>query len=147
MQKQILFLAALGTLSFSQAQDLPKSQVPSVILNRFNSQFPKATDVEWEMDGTLYNVEFEIGWNRDHDVWYDAEGKMVKQKEEIASKELPQAVHKTIETDFEGYSTDDVERITDEGKIFYKMELNSLLKQDWEVVFDANGNILSQIED
>ncbi|MDO6517710.1 PepSY-like domain-containing protein [Zobellia uliginosa] len=147
MKKQILFFAALGTLSFSQAQDLPKSQVPSVILNQFNSQFPKATDVEWEMDGTLYNVEFEIGWNRDHDVWYDAEGKMVKQKEEIASKELPQAVHKTIETDFKGYSTDDVERITDEGKIFYKMELNSLLKQDWEVVFDANGNILSQIED
>ena len=147
MKKQILFLAALGTLSFSQAQDLPKSQVPSVILNQFNSQFPKATDVEWEMDGNLYNVEFEIGWNRDHDVWYDAEGKMVKQKEEIASKELPQAVHKTIETGFKGYSTDDVERITDEGKIFYKLELNSLLKQDWEVVFDANGNILSQIED
>ncbi|CAZ96779.1 PepSY-like domain-containing protein [Zobellia galactanivorans] len=147
MKKQILFLAALGTLSFSQAQDLPKSQVPSVILNQFNSQYPKATDVEWEMDGKLYNVEFETGWNTEHDVWYNAEGKMVKQKEEIASKELPQAVHKTIETNFQGYSTDDVERITDEGKIFYKMELNSLLKQDWEVVFDANGNILSQIED
>lgn len=148
MKKQILILGtAIAIASVSQAQDISQSQVPSVIVNEFNKQFPKATDVEWEMDGSLYNVDFEIGWNIDHEVWYNAEGKTVKHKEDIAKSEMPKAVNDRIQADFSGYSIDDLKRITDNGKTVYKMELNALTQQDWEIVIDADGKVLNKMAD
>ncbi len=148
MKKQILvFGTAIAIASTLQAQDIPQSQVPSIIVNEFNNQFPKATDVEWEMDGNLYNVDFEVSWNIDHEVWYNTEGKLIKHKEDIAASELPKAVNNRLKTDFKDYSIDDLERITDNGKVVYKMELNALTQQDLDVVLDANGNVLSQIAD
>ncbi|GAA5025118.1 hypothetical protein GCM10011506_09380 [Marivirga lumbricoides] len=148
MKKQILIFAVILFMgSTLQAQDIPQSQVPSIIVNEFTSRFPKATDVEWEMDGNFYNVEFEIGWNTDHEVWYNAEGKMVKHKEDISKSELPKAVSDRIETDFKGYSIDDLERITDNGKVVYKMELNALTQTDWDIVIDSEGKVLSKIAD
>ena len=148
MKKQFLvFGTTLAIALTTQAQDIPQSQVPSVIVNEFNKQFPKATDVEWEMDGSLYDVEFEIGWNIDHEVWYNAEGKMVKHKEDISKSELPKAVIDKIKADFKGYSIDDLERISDNGKVVYKMELDALVQQDFDVVMDSEGKIISKIAD
>ncbi len=147
MKKQIFTLAALSIFGITMAQDISTSQVPSVILNQFNKDFSKANDVDWEMEGNLYNVDFEMGWNIDHEVWYSADGKIIKHKEVIAIKELPKAVSSRINTDFKGYSIDDLERITENGKVVYKMELNSLLNQDWDVVVDASGKVLSKIAD
>ncbi|MBT2162307.1 PepSY-like domain-containing protein [Zobellia barbeyronii] len=148
MNKQILSIGvALLIGSIAQAQDIPQSQVPSIIVNKFNKEFPKASDIEWEMDGNLYNVDFEMGWNKDHDVWYNAEGDVVKHKEEIAKSELPKAVKDRIKTDFKGYSVDDLERITDNDKVVYKLELDALTQQDWDAIIDADGNLISKIED
>jgi len=148
MKKQILILSTALAISLStQAQDMPQSQVPSVILNQFNNQFPKATDVEWEMDGNLYNVDFEVSWNIDHEVWYNAEGKLIKHKEDISKSELPKAVNDRIQADFSGYSIDDLECITDNGKVIYKMELNALTQTDWDIVIDSEGKVISKIAD
>ncbi|EIJ40499.1 Protein of unknown function (DUF2874) [Galbibacter orientalis DSM 19592] len=148
MKKQILiFGAAIVMSSITNAQDIPQSQVPSIINNEFNKQFPKATDVEWEMAGYLYNVEFEINWNQDHEIWYNSEGKIVKHKEDISVSELPKVVNNTIKRKFNGYSIDDLKRITDNGQIVYKMELNAFTKQDWDIVIDNNGDVISKIAD
>ena len=95
----------------------------------------------------FYKVDFETGWNVDHEIWYNAEGKMVKHKEDISKIELPKTVTDRIKTDFNGYTIDDLKRITDNGKIVYKMELNALMKRDWNVVIDTNGNVLSKMAD
>ena len=57
IQLAVLLLLGTGTIF---AQDIPKSQVPSVIVNNFKKEFPKANDIEWEMQGDLYNVDFKI---------------------------------------------------------------------------------------
>ena len=62
---QMMAILFLGTTSIF-AQDLTESQVPSVIVNNFKKEFPKASDVEWEKKGEQYNVEFEIGWGIDY---------------------------------------------------------------------------------
>lgn len=143
----LIFGTIIASASTLHAQDISQSQVPSVVVNEFNKEFPKATDLEWEMDGSLYNVEFEVGWNIEHEVWYNAEGKMLKHKEEISISELPKAVSNRIQTDFSGYSIDDLERITDNGKIVYKMELKSLMQTDWDIVINSEGKVLSKIAD
>ncbi len=147
MKKQILLIAALASFGYTQAQNIPQNQVPSVVLSSFNTSFPKAQDVEWEMENGLYNVEFETGWNIDHDVWYNDTGKMVKHKEDISPKDLPKSVNQTIKKEFSQYSIDDLKRITEGSKVVYKMEFESLMGQDWKVVIDANGKILSKVAD
>jgi hypothetical protein len=128
-------------------QDIPQSQVPSVIVNNFQQTFPKAFDVEWKLKGDTYKVEFEIGpLGTDHDVWYDKIGKMVRHKEEISKNNLPQKVLAKLNSDFSGYRTDDIDKITEGNKVVYKIELKSWSKE-WKVVFDNEGNILSKVTD
>ncbi|UCS95810.1 PepSY-like domain-containing protein [Echinicola marina] len=137
----------MTAMSSLYAQDMAQSQVPSVIVNEFNKQFRKATDVDWEKDGSFYNVDFELGWDIDHEVWFDAEGEIVRHEEDMVVGDLPEAVRERIETDFKGYSVDDLVRICDRSDVVYKVELQALMEQDWEVVIDEKGEVLNKIAD
>ena len=148
MKKQILiFSAALAIASASQAQDIAQDRVPSVIANALSSQFPNAANVEWEKDTEFYKAEFEVDKDLEHEIWYTADGEVVKHEKEIAENELPKAVSDKIKADFKGLSIDDLELITDNGKEVYKIELSSWFKQDWEVEMSADGSILSKVAD
>lgn len=148
MKKQVLIFAATICIAISgQSQDLAQNQVPSVILNTFNNSFPKASDIEWEMDGVLYNVDFEIGWNTDHEIWYNSQGVLVRHKEDITKEELPKVVMDRLKANFKGYAIDDIERMTDEDKISYKIELNTFTRQDLDVIIDQHGNLISKMLD
>ncbi|MEO9258377.1 MAG: PepSY-like domain-containing protein [Crocinitomicaceae bacterium] len=132
--------------SYSFSQDLTPSQVPSLVTNKFKQSFPNATDVEWEMKGALYNVEFEEGNSNDQEAWFDGTGKMIKHKTEIAGKMLPEAVKVTIKKDFSEYAIDDAVKITSNGVVTYRVELENST-QEWKVTFDTNGKVLEKKKD
>ncbi len=149
MKNKILIgaFALFLTLGTAYGRDIPQSQVPSVVVNNFQQKFPKASDVEWEMDGEMFKVEFELGLlGQDHEVWYDKMGKLIRHKEEISSTELPQKVSDKIKSDYNGFRTSDVDKITEGGKVSYKVELKTL-SEKWKVLFDADGNVLSKKAD
>ncbi len=144
MKRYLIFGTLALILNTGFGQDIPQSQVPSLIVNGFQQSFPKAYDIEWEIDGELYKVEFETGLTgRDHDIWYDKAGKMIRHKEEITKSELPKKVSETISRDFNGYRLDDIKKITEGEKVIYTVELKSF-REDWDVILDAEGNILSK---
>ncbi|WBL22718.1 PepSY-like domain-containing protein [Zunongwangia sp. HRR-M8] len=148
MKKQILILGtALTIASGLQAQEIPQTEVPSIIVNEFSKNYPEAKDIEWELEGNQYAVEFELDWNTDHELWYDKQGKLLKHKEDISEKDLPKAVSETIKSEFDGYSIDDLERISQSGKVYYHIDFEALLKEDWEVVIDNKGSIISKKAD
>ncbi len=141
----------VGALAFAPfantvfAQDIPQSQVPSVIVNRFQQTFPKAHDVEWEIKGDQYKVEFETGLlGTDHDVWFDKAGKLVKHKQDISKTDLPPKVRARINADFKSYRIDDVNKITEGGKEVYTLELEHA-GEEGKVAVDANGTVLSKV--
>lgn len=148
--KKVILMVSFALAVFANtvsAQDLHPSQVPSIIINNFQKSFPKAFDVEWELDGMYYKVEFETGLlGTDHDAWYDQTGKLIRHKEEIAKSDLPQKVQSKINSTFSGYRIDDVEKITEGNKVSYTFELKSW-KEEWKVAMDSEGNILSKIAD
>lgn len=149
MKKTILIVSFAFTCFANTAfgQDIPQSQVPSVIVNNFQQTFPKAFDVEWELKGDNYKVEFETDLlGTDHEAWYDKTGKLVRHKEEISKNDLPQKVLAKISSDFSGYRTDDIEKITEGDKTIYKLELKSFT-EEWKVAFDSEGNVLSKVAD
>src|SRR5690606_13077027 len=140
MKKYFIFslAATLFLTSVAIAQDIPHSQVPAVIVSNFQKTFPNATDVEWEMDGNRYKVEFEIGVQKfDHDVWYDDAGQLLKHTQEISKNSLPKQVSAGLKREFKGYRIDDVEKITEGDKITYKLEAKSRT-EEWELILDAN---------
>lgn len=140
-------LALLFSAGTTFGQEMAESQVPSLIINNFHASFPKAYDVDWEMDGELYKTEFETGLaGTDHDTWYDKAGNLVRHKEEISKSDLPEKVLAKIKSDYTDYRIDDIKRIT-EGKIaIYTLELKTFT-EEWKVVFDNNGNVLNKTPD
>ncbi|MFL9835333.1 PepSY-like domain-containing protein [Chryseobacterium terrae] len=148
MKNLFLAISILG-LSFNHisAQDIHQSEVPSVILNHFQKTFSKASDIEWEIKGNLYEVEFEAGFlGDDHKVLYSRDGKMVRHEEEISKNNLPKSVLSSIKRSFNGYRTDDIKKITEGGKAIYNVELKNY-SQEWKVIFDSQGRILEKRED
>ena len=132
----------------SQAQDLHPDQVPAPIKSAFDKAFPITFDVEWELKGTQYKVEFETGlFFNDHEVWSDAAGKMLRHEEEISSNDLPPAVNSAIQAEFAGYRVDDAERVTTDGVATYVVELKMSGQPEWKVVYGADGKQLQKQAD
>lgn len=140
--KAITFLAAIliGTTSLF-AQDVPESQVPSVILNTFKKEFPKASDVEWEREGELYNVDFEIGFFTDYEAWFDASGKMIKYSEEISKSDLPNKVKDAIKKQFPGYHLDDIKKFTENNVETYHVEIEKG-NDERRLIFSKDGELI-----
>ncbi|MNR34980.1 hypothetical protein D3C85_1527960 [compost metagenome] len=95
------------------------------------------------MKGDLFNADFDIS-RRDHEVWLNNKGAIVKYKKEIRSRELPAAVANSIKKNFKGFRIDDVDKFEEEKQFFYKVELKTL-REEKKVVFDAQGKLSNRI--
>ena len=149
MKKKLLLevftLVLFSSVAFGQ--DIMQNQVPSVVVNSFQQAFPKAFDVEWEMDGSNFKVEFEKGLVRmDHSTWYDKTGKLIRHREEISKGDLPKKVLSRIKTDFKNFRIEDVKKNTEGNNVNYTLELDAM-NEEWKVTFDMEGNVLSKIAD
>lgn len=145
--KNLILTISILSFNFISAQHLHPSEVSSVILNNFQKTFPKARDIEWEIKGNLYEVEFETGiFGDDHKALYIRDGKLVRHEEEIAKSNLPKTVLETIHKYYSNYRIDDVKKISENRKIIYKVELKNY-STEWKVVFDSQGRILQKRED
>lgn len=146
MKKKLLLGAIICffAVNFSYAQKIPQNQVPSVVLNNFQQNFQNAKDIEWKKKPGYYEVEFEIGRpDKDHEIWYDSTGKVLRHKQEISKKELPAKVMNTLNANYKGYRIKDVKKIDKAGKVTYKLEAKSAT-DEWDLVLDANGTILKK---
>lgn len=146
MKKIVMIVAGLmlGTI-LSYAQDIHESQVPSVVLNNFKKEFPKASDVEWEQKGSGYEVDFEIGFT-DHGAWFDATGKLVKHTEKLKARDLPQSIQNSVKQNYAGFRTKDVKKIIAEGETTYELEVEKG-KTEWILLFNPSGTELRKVAD
>lgn len=144
MRTSIIIITLL--LPFAAAAQDP--QPPAAVLAAFEKEFPNAMDVDWDLKGTQYKVEFETGiLFTDHEVWYDANGKMLRHEEEISEGDLPEAVKRSIATDFPNYRVDDVERIMIGNETNYAMELKMQGQGEWKVAYAEDGRQLEKRAD
>jgi len=140
-----LVLIALFATTIVTAQDLKQSEVPGTLLANFQKEHPKATDVEWEKEMDNYKVEFDQD-NYEHEIWYSASGAMVKMEQDITETMLPQAVAATINSKYSGYKIDDCEKLTENNKTTYKVELEKGTDEK-DVIFNEAGNVEKEWND
>ncbi|WP_419212072.1 PepSY-like domain-containing protein [Maribacter sp. X9] len=135
-----LALFASATVS---AQDLMTSQVPTNLNTTFQKAYPNATDVEWEMEGENYKVEFDMG-QMDNEIWYSKDGNTIKTEMEITENELPAAVKKTAQIKYPKYKIDEVEMTEENGQKTYEVELEKWFEKDRSLVIAEDGTLINE---
>lgn len=138
-------MALLGTAAVS-AQDMNMNDVPADLRTTFEQGYPNAADVEWEKEGESYKVEFEID-RKDHEIWYTADGNTSKTEKQISENDLPQAIQSAISSSYSEYNIDSVEMTEEGGSATYQVELEKGWNDEKQVVFDADGKVLSEMND
>ncbi len=138
-------LAVLGVATIS-AQDINPQNVPSNIRTTFEQAYPNASDVEWEMEGQNYKVEFDVNW-QDSEVWYSSDGSTVKTETEIKKKDLPQAILATIDNQYATYRVDSIEKTDQNGSVTFEVELEKGWDEEKQLLLDANGIVLNEWND
>lgn len=141
---KILALLLLVT-TIGHAQDINVSDVPSAVRNAFSQESTNATDVEWERDMENYKVEFEVN-RMDHEIWFDAAGKIIKKEKDITEAELPQVVKNTITSKYNGYRIDDIEMTWLNNTTRFEVELEKG-REELKVTFDDKGMVIDERKD
>lgn len=133
-------LVCISSVLLVQAQDLATKQVPSVILNSFKKEFPKAEKTSWELKKNVYEVEFEVG-KADHEAWLDHEGNLIKYKAEMRVWSIPSAVRSAVRREYRGYLITEAERLFKNNQMYYKLELKAFSKEQ-DVVISPEGVVI-----
>lgn len=101
-------------------------------------------------DNQVYEIELEDGPGPDIDLYFSLDNEFLFAAIEISVDDLPQAVLDAIAAEFPGYTIgdddgddDDVERlIFADGTVQFEVELESNDDDDFDVIFDVDGNII-----
>lgn len=139
MKNFTLLILFTGIIMISCSDNIPATDVPSIVLNTFKTKFPKALDVGWKNNDALYTAEFEIG-NIDHAVQLNSNGKIVIYKKEIGESELPGGIKALLSNKFKTYLTDEIEWVQRENLAYYQIELESNGKPEKKLVLLADGS-------
>lgn len=137
----LLFFCIVFSVAL-RGQNISPEQVPAKVVKAFTDSYPAAIATKWEKKKDLFKAGFKID-KTDHDIWYDADGKIAKHRTEIKKSELPSAVTKAIQSGYEGYSIGDCEKTDEKGILTYKVKLKKA--EDKKTLhFAADGSVLKK---
>ncbi len=142
MSKLKLFTALFICFIFVSCEnEIPTSEVPSIVQNTFKSNFAQAKDLDWELINDAYEVSFEIE-NVDHDALLDRSGNLLKYKHRIDGTQIPQGIKTFLAQNYPKEKWDDAEYIVEGKSKYFQIELDGFFT-DKKMVLNANGKELS----
>lgn len=143
MKNLILMIAGVLLISFSvNAQKLKPAKVPAVVKTSFEKQFPSATDVKWEKEDNLYEVELKNN-GQSMTVSLDAKGTLVETEMGIKTSELPPAILKYVNDNFKGKTIKSAEKNITGKKVTYEV----VVPKEKALIFDAKGKFIEKEKD
>ena len=134
----------LATTVFGCDDDIPISEIPSVVENTFESHFPNAMNVEWENHGDDFEVDFEMG-KIDYSARIDQAGTMLDYKYEIGRDALPSSVITLLEAEYSKKTWEDPEILVSGENSYYQIEIDGFLN-DKKIVLDSTGKKIETIK-
>lgn len=116
--------------------------VDVALAQKFQQDFPKAYDVEWETNGEVYSVEFDVKF-RDFEAYYDKDGNLLMYNQEIRDRELPAVVKTAAEAKYPKYKFEDEVKIVKGTETFYKIDME-LRDTEISILVTNEGKIISE---
>lgn len=131
-----------------------EADVPAPVKTTFTTKYPKVTTVEWlsyeptdwdewTVDKKYYFVKYNDRGTEYYN-WYDSDGKWVKSSTKVTGDpNLPDAVNKTINEKFPGYTIAEIDKENDNDRDMYEVELHNGDKKA-KLKILMNGEIFKQ---
>ncbi len=102
------------------AQNINQSNVPAVVLNAFQLNYPGAKDAKWKLEKGNYRVDYQVN-SKAHKLTMDNKGQMVKHSQDLYASEIPKVVLETIRSKEAYFDLHDADRYEEEYKIVYEI--------------------------
>ena len=151
----LLLLAPTAHAQEKEKDKLDLDKIPKKVMDALKSKFPKAEIHKWtkakEGDDIVYDIEFkENGRKCEADIKED--GTYINYEKEVAFKDLPDAVKKTLDKRYPKATLKDIMEITDvKGKKEmiegYEIVLETADKKEQEITIAPDGKVLEDTGD
>lgn len=140
-----LITAIAGAFSLTScSQDIPESEIPSVVRNVLNLEFTGATEVEWDKNSSLYEVEFEVD-NIDHKALIEETGTLVKYSKELLFDDLPIVLRSSLRADKDISKIDEVHLLVIGENQYYQVEIEGRLTDSQKIYNEAGEEVQNVI--
>lgn len=117
---------------------------PEKVKNELLQKYPSARSVKWENEETnKWEASFNIG-GKEITVSFDNTGKWLETEIEIDAQDLPSPVSGSLKKDFREFRTDEIAILESPEIKGFEVDLKKG-STFLEVVFDANGKVLRNI--
>lgn len=140
MKNLAIFLAAMFTATFANAQKIQDKEVPASAKTTLKSNYPAATGLKWEKENGNFEVEFEVG-ETGYSVVFDNAGNILETEIEINSDALPVKAIEYVLKNYAAQKIKEAAKITDaKGTVTYEAEIKGK-----DLIFDSSGNFIKEI--
>lgn len=143
-----LFLALFGAMVMTSCSndddDIPVSDVPNVVLNSFETNFPNASRAEWEKKQGYIVADFWQDGMETH-VWYNPNGDWLMTEYDLGVNvsALPQAVQSAFQSGQYGtWRVDDIDKYERPNDTFYLIEIETKGERDRDLYYAPDGTLL-----
>lgn len=141
------FLALFGAVvmtSCEKEDDLRVSDVPNVVMNSFEANFPNASRAEWEKKQGYIVADFWQEGMETH-VWYNPNGDWLMTEYDLGVNvsALPQAVQSAFQSGQYGtWRVDDIDKYERPNDTFYLIEVETKGERDRDLYYAPDGTLL-----
>jgi len=140
--KSIIILLTGILLSAGYAQNLYTKDIPKIVIDKFNSSFPKAANVKWTIEKSNYEASFKTS-RKEMSVNFDEKGNVVETETEIKLSGLPVEIRTSISKNYSGYKITEITKIKTRGITTYEAEVTHG-KDKMDLMYDDHGVLKSK---
>lgn len=128
-----------------------KSQVPPAVREGFQRDFPDAKGVKYARETRDGLTRYEANFKKDGkeiEAVYEADGTLVQTEQEIALRELPELIVRSIKQQHPDARLSEAEQVLDPKGTTLGYEVEISVGKDWfELDLDSDGKILKTESD
>lgn len=141
MKKTVILM--LGTIMVLTQACAQNTAAPAKVTSSFSKKFPTAKNVKWDKENaTEWEAEFKMN-GEEYSANFNNEGTWLETEYEIEASAIPEAVKKTLASEFSGYDIEEVELSeTAKGKVYeFSLEKD---ETDMEVAISPEGKVIKK---
>lgn len=121
-------------------------EVPNEVKDAFEKKFPGVSVISWEKESvTEWEADFKQNKVK-YSANFSSDGIWIATEYEISQNDIPKKVIKAFKKAFPDFEIDEAERMESSIGIRYELEIEKG-DDEREILFDENGEILSQKEE
>lgn len=146
MRRTLFIIAAVALFAASACEKYDDGRPSKDVRSEFNRMYPDAWDVEWEYEGTCWEVSFETGKRPngiDHTALYGTDGTWISTSTDILLSAVPEDIRNYLATSEFGSARiidNDAEYIETPSGNFYRFDM-SAGGERIEVDVNENGDV------